>query len=307
MRKLCSVIDHQNKSRAYREALASAGYFFMDRLLVNGLRFILADADWRESMMRDAAELNTPVFLYPHAARPMVQYDGCIEPHPVTAMFTHAEGGKRIMQKIGYPYPVEVTGWSYSEIRPFQPVDEIGRILYAPIHPNANGWLSDVDKDLNRRTYERLFAFCEDWGVELSVRYIGSWAENGLDGVLMADFVETHKGKKNNSSYDMETADVVVSHQTFAWIAVALGVPTVMMGEDVPPRSGNREDGFCYVRHWDDYKDDLMFPLDILAEDPADVIGKACAGCSAVEDWKSRLIGEPFDGPKFVQTLESYL
>ena len=72
MRKICSVIDHQNKSLAYREALAKAGYFFVDRFLVQGLRFILADADWREDMMRDAAELDTPVFLYPHAARPMV-------------------------------------------------------------------------------------------------------------------------------------------------------------------------------------------------------------------------------------------
>lgn len=307
IRKLCSVIDHQNKSLAYREALAQAGYFFSDRLLVNGLRFVLADADWREGMMRDAAELNTPVFLYPHAARPMVQYDGCVTPHPVTAMFTQAEAGKRIMEKIGYPYPVEVSGWAFSEVRPFCPVDEIGRILFAPIHPNANGYLNKVDKDLNRRTYDRLFDFCEKWGVELSVRYIGTLEQCGLDGVQDGDYVEFHKGKKNNSSWDMETASVVVAHQTFAYIAVALGIPTVMMGEDVPPRSGNREDGFCYVKHWDDYKNDLMYPLDILAEDPADVIGRACAGCSAVEDWKSRLIGEPFDGPRFVQTLESYL
>lgn len=312
MRKLCSVIDHQNKSRAYREALASAGYFFMDRLLVNGLRFILADADWRESMMRDAAELNTPVFLYPHAARPMVQYDGCIEPHPVTAMFTHAEGGKRIMQKIGYPYPVEVTGWSYSEIRPFQPVDEIGLICFAPIHPNANGYLHQVDKGLNRRTLAKLVTYCQQTNTMLTVRYIGTLEQCGIPELAdlckeNPDLIEAHKGKKNNSTLDMMGADVVVAHQTFAWMSVALGIPTVMMGEDIPPRSGNREDGFCYVQHWDDYKADLMYPLDILAEDPADVIGKACAGCSAVENWKQRLIGEPFNGSKFVQTLESYL
>ena len=90
-------------------------------------------------------------------------------------------------------------------------------------------------------------------------------------------------------------------------MAVALGIPTVMMGEDVPPRSGNTEAGFCYVKHWDDYKADLMYPLDILADDPETVIGKACAGSSAVENWKQRLIGEPFDGPAFVRKLESYL
>lgn len=306
--KICRVHDHQNKSEAYREALAQAGYFFTDRENVQGLRFYLSDGDWgSRSYLQDARSRNIPVFLYPHAARPMVIYDGCVEPQPVTAMFTQAPEGKRIMAKIGYPYPVEVSGWAFSEVRPFAPVDEIGRILFAPIHPNANGWLSDVDKDLNRRTYERLFAFCEDRGAELSVRYIGTLEQCGLDGLPEADFVEWHKGKKNNSSWDMETADVVVSHQTFAYISVALGIPTVMMGEDVPPRTGNTDEGFRYVEHWDDYKADLMYPLDILAGDPAKAIEKACAGCTEVEDWKSRLIGEPFDGPAFVNKLEAYL
>ena len=149
MKKLCGVIDHQNKSKAYREALQAAGWHFTERELVQGLRFILTDADWRERTMANAAILQTPVFLYPHAARPMVQYDGCVSPKPVRCMFTHAEGGKAIMDKIGYPNPVEVAGWSYSEIRPFKPKDKIGLICFAPIHPNANGWLSDPDKDLN--------------------------------------------------------------------------------------------------------------------------------------------------------------
>jgi hypothetical protein len=180
-------------------------------------------------------------------------------------------------------------------------------VLYAPIHPNGNGWLSGVDKDLNRRTYDRLYDSCKRLGAQLSVRYVGTLEDCGLAGCPTGDFVEWHKGRKNNSSYDMETADVVVSHQTFAFIAVALGIPTVMMGEDVPPRSGNSEKGFCFVKHWDDYKADLMYPLDILEGDPVDMIGKACAGCAEVEDWKSRLIGEPFDGPAFVEKLESYL
>ena len=312
-RKLCSVIDHQNKSAAYKRALADAGYSFMgDRLLVQGLRFILADADWRESMMRDAAELSTPVFLYPHAARPMVIYDGCVKPRPVTAMFTQAPGGKALMEKIGYPYPVEVSGWAYSEVRPFRPRDEAGLFCFAPIHPNANGYLHQVDKDLNHRTLARLAEYCKATNTMLSVRYIGTLEQCGIPELAQMvkdepDLFEAHKGRKNNSTLDMMGADVVVAHQTFAWMSVALGIPTVMMGEDVPPRSGNREDGFCYVRHWDDYKADLMFPLDILQGDTAETIAKACAGTPEVESWKARLIGEPFDGPKFVEKLESYL
>jgi len=307
MKKLCSIFDHQNKSTAYREALAKAGYVFTDRVLVQGLRFILTDADWREGLMKDAAELHTPVFLYPHAARPMVQYDGCIEPKPVTAMFTQAPEGRRIMEKIGYPYPVEVTGWAYSEVRPFRPVEKVKRVLFAPIHPNANGYLSKVDKDLNRKTYDRLYDACREMGAELSVRYVDSLEACGLNGIPAGEFVELHKGKKNSSTYDIETADVVAAHQTFAYMSVAMGVPTVMMGEDVPPRTGNSDASFRYVEHWDDYKTELMYPLDILKGAPVEVISRACAGYAEVEDWKERLIGRPFDGPEFVRKLEAYL
>lgn len=305
--RLCRIIDHQNKSAAFREALADAGYLFTDRELANGTRFILADADWRPAIMDNAAERTIPVFLYPHAARPMVQYDGPVKPNPVRCMFTHAEGGLELMKRINYPYPVEVTGWAFSEVRPFRPVGRIRRVCFAPIHPNGNGYLHAVDKDLNRRTYEVLYDWCFENRAELSIRYIGTQEQCGLDGVAAGSWVEWHKGKKNNSSLDMETADLVVAHQTFAYISVALGIPTVMMGEDVPPRTGNTDAGFRYVDHWDDYKDYLMYPLDILNGDPDEVINKAIAGCSAVEDWKYRFIGKPFDGPAFVKKLESYL
>ena len=304
---ICRVFDHQHKSEAYARALADAGYFFTERRFVQGVKFFLSDADWRTDMMAEAAAKGIPVFLYPHAARPMVQYDGCVEPRPVRAMFTQAPGGKVLMEKIGYPYPVEVSGWAYSEVRPFKAVEKVKRILFAPIHPNQNGYLNQVDKDLNRKTYERLFKYCQEHRCILSVRLIGDPKNGGLDKVETADFVDIHAGRKNNSTMDMESADVVVAHQTFAFIAVAMGIPTVMMGEDVPPRSGNSEAGFCYVKHWDDYKEDLMFPLDILQGDPEETIRTACKGSEAVEDWKSRLIGEPFNGPAFVEKLESYL
>ena len=305
--KLCRIIDHQFKSVRFRDALKDAGYLDTERLHAQGIRFVLSDADWRMGVMEDAAERGIPVFLYPHAARPMVQYDGCVEPHPVRCMFTHAEGGVELMRIIGYPYPVEVTGWAFSDIRPFRPVKTVKRILYAPIHPNANGYLHQVDKDLNRRTYQRLADWCEKTGAQMSIRYIGTLEQCGLDGLPGSDLIEWHRGKKNNSSMDMMTADLVVAHQTFAYIAVALGIPTVMMGEDVPPRSGNAEEGFCYVSHWDDYKDLLMYPLDILKDDPDEVIRTAASTDEPIKEWRDRYIGKPFDGPAFVKKLESYL
>ena len=302
--KLCSVTDHQNKSTAYRDALVKAGYVITERFHAQGLRFILTDADWRIWTMGEARKRNIPVFLYPHAARPMVQYDGCIEPQAVTAMFTQAPGGKLLMEKIGYPYPVVVSGWAYSEIKPFRKVEKVKRILFAPIHPNANGYLSKVDKDLNNRTLGCLEAYCRETGAELSVRLIGTPEQNGL---TFGNNTEVHTGKKNLSTADIESADVVIAHQTFAYMSVALGKPTVMMGEDIPPRTGNSDESFIYVKHWEAYKDILMFPLDILQGNTENVIEKACEGSEAVEEWKARFIGKPFDGPAFVAKLESYL
>ena len=307
--KLCRVIDHQNKSEAYRNALSAAGYFFTDRDNTQGTRFILSDADWRTDTMHTAAARGIPVFLYPHAARPMVIYDGCVTPRPVRAMFTQAPGGAELMKVIKYPYPVEVTGWAFSEVRNFRPVEKVNRVLFAPIHPNGNGYLHPVDKEINAKTFGRLQIWCYENKAQLSVRYIGTPEQCGLGSAAAfeAPYIEWHKGKKNNTTLDMEQADLIVAHQTFAFLAVAMGIPTVMMAEDVPPRSGNTDAGFCYVRHWDEYKHLLMYPLDILHGDKEKTIEKAMAGCPEVEDWKARLIGQPFDGPAFVEKLESYL
>ena len=300
--KVYRMSHHQNKENAFKQALTSRGWYESRYIRSNSVAFGLFDADWRAGDIENLK--GRPYFLYPHAARPMVQYDGCVEPKPVTAMFTQAPGGKDLMKIIGYPYPVEVTGWAYSEVRPFQKVKKVKRILFAPIHPNGNGYLNKVDKDLNQRTLERLEAYCQETGTELSVRLVGDPNNNGLS---FHEKTKVHTGKKNNSTADIENADVIIAHQTFAYLSVALGKPTVMMGEDVPPRSGNSEEGFCYVKHWEAYKDILMFPLDILQGDTEKVIQKACEGSGAVEDWKARFIGEPFNGPAFVKTLESYL
>lgn len=310
--KLYALEDHQNKSAAYAGALTDAGYSIARHLSSVGVRFLLTDADWREDLMTEAYANSIPVFLYPHAARPMVQYDGCVEPRTVRAMFAQAPGGAELMKRIGYPNPVVVTGWAFSEVRPFQPVGEVKHIIFAPIHPNANGYLHQVDKDLNRRTLAVLKDYCLATGASLSIRYIGNPDQCGIPELgwicsEYADQIEAHKGKKNNSTWDMDNADVVVAHQTYAYMAVALGKPCVMMGEDVPPRSGNTDKGFCYVKHWPRYKDYLMYPLDILQGDPAETIAKACAGSREADIWRERFIGEPFDGKKFVKELEALL
>jgi hypothetical protein len=301
---------HQGKERAYVQALRDAGWASTESIH-GALRFALFDLDTGRGGVgyhRNLPRLHQrkiPIFLYPHAARPMIQWDGMYEPFPHTrCSFVIAPGHAQVMRSYGYPLPVAVTGWTYCPIVPFQPVQQVQNILFGPIHPNANLWLSDVDKSLNQRTFYRLLEYCKATGVSLTVRHVRDLGANGLvkvDGVTYID------AQPNGATTEIDQADLVVGHQTFAYLAVARGKPVLMMGEDIPPRSGNAEDNFRWVASWEKYADLLMFPLDILAGDTAEMIERATRSDEEIREWRDRFIGQPFDGPAFVEKLEKYL
>lgn len=300
---------HQHKGDAFQSALQKRGWHESRYRYSQFVRFGLFDADWRSGDIDDLE--GKPYFLYPHAARPMVQYDGSVTPRTdCSAMFVSAPAGVELMKRIGYPCEVVEVGWSLTPVRMFFPRAEVERITFAPIHPNQNGYLNEVDKRINRAAYARLLAYVQAHeDVTVLVRYCRDINDNGLGEEYRRQDpgIVWKKASPDSSTDDITAADLVVSHQTFAYMAVALGVPTVMMGEDVPPRNGNREDGFSYSAHFEDYKDYLMFPLDILQGETEEVIQTAITGSEAVEDWKSRFIGKPFDGDLFVNAIEARL
>ncbi len=225
-------------------------------------------------------------------------------------MFVSAPAGVYLMKKIGYPCEVIEVGWSLTPVKRFFPRAEVERITYAPIHPNANGYLHAVDKDLNRRAYARLLDYVQRHDdVVVTVRFGRDINDNGLGEEYRRQDagIVWKPANLDSSTDDITRADLVVSHQTFAYMAVALGVPTVMMGEDIAPRSGNSEFGYSYSAHFEDYKDYLMFPLDILQGETDEVIQTAITGSVAVEDWKQRFIGSPFRPDYFVDCIEERL
>ena len=306
--KVYKLVHHQNKERTFKDALRDRGWHESQYRYSNYVKFGLFDADWRQGIIDELK--GRPYFLYPHAARPMIQYDGCVKPkNDCRAMFVSAPAGVHLMKVIGYPCEVVEVGWSLTPIKRFFPRATADRITFAPIHPNGNGFLHDVDKRLNLETYRRLVQYAERHESTVTVRYCHEIEANGL-GAAMAEQhpnVIWKPAYKDGSTDDITKADLVVSHQTFAYMSVALGVPTVMMGEDIPPRSGNREDGFCYVDHWDAYKDYMIYPLDILDEDPEETIAMAIESDEPIREWKANFIGKPFDGNRFVDAIEERL
>lgn len=306
--KVYRTRHHQHKEDAFLSALVCRGWRESHYIRSKWVRFGLYDADWSRE---DIEALNgAPFFLYPHAARPMVQYDGCVTPRSdCRTMFVSAPAGVYLMEKIGYPCEVVEVGWSLTPIREFSPKAQVKNITFAPIHPNGNGYLHEVDKDLNRETYARLVRYAEKHEAIVTVRYCRDIRDNGLGDAIASAHpnVIWKQAYPDSSTKDIERADLVVGHQTFAYMAVALGVPTVMMGEDIPPRSGNTESGFCYVDHWNDYRDYMIYPLDIMDEDPEETIAMAIESDEPIREWKANFIGEPFRPDYFVDCIEERL
>ena len=106
----------------------------------------------------------------------------------------------------------------------------------------------------------------------------------------------------------IDAAEVVVSHQTFAHLAVARGAPTVMMGESIIPRYTQSNGQYVTAKSWDKYRDLLKFPLDILnTPDPYALLQESIQSDALIADWKRRMIGDAFDPDAFYGYIEESL
>ena len=303
------LVNHQLKGEAYRKSLLRVGYYPISSR--KRASFLLTDRDVTKPAQHMIEEIcergHGACILYPHSASPpTVRWNGMYTPHPaISVVFVSAPGHKEIMQCYGFPHRVEVAGWSYSELREFTPSKELKKVLFAPIHPNHNGWLSDEDKELNRRTFEVLHYLSINLGFQLKVRYLMFLHQNGLGRV---DGVEYVRGIPDLTIKEIEESDLIVSHETFAYLSVALGKPTLMMGEDVAPRLGHSPQLYKHAEDWDSYKHIMMYPLDILnTPDPQCLINKALISDESIREWKQRMIGTPFNSDFVNQTIMEYL
>lgn len=294
------MFSRQDKGLVFTQALEQSGY-----TLVHDWRtadFILADHDQRSDMKRMQRE-NKKLFIHPHSARSMILWDGILPTSPfVRCNFVFAPGHAKVMRLYGYTRPVEVIGWTYCPIKPFTPSPVIEKVLFAPIHPNqgadARGQrLTQHDKGLNTQTFEAL----QKLPIKLTVRYFGKLEDNGIPCVDGVEYVESDLTLK--SSLDtIQAHDIIVGHQTFAYLAIASGKPTVMFGEDTAPHAMHVQ-----VRSWHRYRNLLMYPLDLLVGEPMGVLEQAARSDEPIQTWRKNFIGEPFDPNYFVTVLEKYL
>jgi hypothetical protein len=306
MKGLYMAFDHQHKARKFIEALESR-YLRVDLARrYKAVKFVLSDTDimgrrFKLEHMRKSGVKR--FFVYPHAARPDLVNDIHPEWAFTTAHFVVSAGHAEVMERFGYSRPVIPVGWSLCPIREFRPRAQARKVLFAPIHPRC----SPVDQDVNRETFKRLEKLARADDIELTVRFVRSLPESGLERVEHPNIKYT-VGTMDQGYEQIDGADVVVAHQTFHWIAVARGVPAVAMAEDMPTHVQVRNAPVLWARNWRKYRDLLCYPLDILAT--GDVLGllQRAATCDEpVRDWRKRMIGSQFRRKRFIEKLEEYL
>ena len=299
---------HQGKEAAFERALAMKGYWRTD---LRRARLVFTDVDTPGRVAQMQKELDSghkKLFVYPHAARPFIGWDGLFPPSSVTsACFIFADGHADVLRAYGYRRELHTVGWAYTPLLPFVPAGEPSRVLFCPIHPNNNGYLSRMDKHINLKVYELLLDMVREQGIQLTVRHLKNLDANGLKPNARVKFIRGDPKIKNRTG--IEENDVIIGHQTLAYNAVAMGKPTVMMAEYEAPRNGGNDHDFKRVRSWEKYKDLLMYPLDILdTTAPYTLLTQACASDTRICNWRTRMIGATtFDEDVFIRAVESYL
>lgn len=296
-------MNHQNKANMYVEALESAGY--IQTRSHQRARIYLTDTDiGGRAEHLSKYYRRQKVFVYSHSARPNIFYDLFPEWEKTTAQFVPAEGHIEFLRGMGCKKPIHVSGWHLCAIREFQPRETFRRVLFAPIHPNRNSFLSDVQKKINRDVFQSLYTLVRSGDIDLTVRTVMSLELNGLQRARNVTYI---LGNPDGTYSDIDAADVVVAHDTFAYLAVARGVPTVMMAEAEAPIYGNRADALQTPPHWNEFKHLIEYPWSILNKEPAPMLARAVQSDAEIAVWRKQMIGEPFDGPKFVQEVERYM
>jgi len=299
--------NHQRKSDALITALIAYGW--KQKPTHNGADVIFSDQDIKAGSkdLENAYRRGKKVMMIPHAAMPNIFGDLPDDEHfkHATCQFVPAPGYVDVMRAWGYNLPIEVTGWYLCEIKPFQPRAEIRNVLFAPIHPNADGMLSHLQIDINKTAYEKLLRLSEQGHINLTVRHLQSLENNGLWNVEGVKYIAA---KPDQSTKDIDAADLVVTKQTMLYLTVARGVPAVGMGEDMAPPTGSLARGnFKQVKSWEKYRAIMSFPLDILTcDDTMNLFRRAGESDADIAGWRERMIGLPFDPVRFVAMVNKY-
>lgn len=292
-----AVLNANGKADLLWKALADDPRF---ELVADHAEVLLADTEHPERLPQIQPLLNqgARLVLYPHGAAPQLEYDGVRRVNrPVWMQLVHGEGHAEVYRRIGHPVRTEVVGWTYTTARrPTEPASA-GSVLFAPIHPWADGHtILPVHGEANRLAYE---AFRQLEAPRKTVRYIGDLT---AAGVFEQDPAIEYQDAATVPYLDaIDQADHILSYGTFAYTALARGKPVVMYGSDIPAMN---DKGDTAAAHWDQYADYIRYPVDLTDGDLPELL-RVRRTDAVVEEWCRLFVGEPFQPDTFRDLIYS--
>lgn len=293
-----TFLDHDGKGRLFADALREAGH----ELVGGGGDVALLDHDL--PIRAGLCDAHERVMVYPHGGgNPMAGREWA--PHPNTVCrFVPGPGQADVLTASGYPLPVEVIGWPFSDRLPFRPCTDPVEVLFAPMHQLWHGWMPAEARASNARIHDMLVAL----PINLTVRYPRSGTAADI-GIVPRPGVTYRQAAMDvqDGIEAIEAADVVVAGEgTFPSLAMALGCPTVMTAQLPPDDDGPL--GHVEALSWD--REAVHYPLDgdqaPDAEALMDLLVTAGQDHPGAAMWRDRFVGAPFDADRFVKTFEAY-
>lgn len=300
-----ALLGHHGKQSGIEDALRRADFEFCDPFTFR-YDLVLADTDHpgspppeKHMVLKECAKRGIPIVLYPHGAPPDLDYDGLRKIElPISMRLVHGEGHAEIARRYGCKHRVEVVGWSFCET--VAPQAETGsgttavsHLLFAPIHPWANGVdILDFHRGLNRAAYH---AFLDHPAQVKTVRMYGADDPNGItERCADVQYTQTDLGSGLNV---IDAQDAVLSYGTFAYVSLARGKPTAF----IYAYPGHTDDlGQVHARTYNAYRDYCAYPASIGNGSLDELFSRD------VTDWKRLFLGEPLDEEHLVSLLREY-
>jgi hypothetical protein len=296
-----ALLSHHGKEEGIGQALERADFEFCHPESFD-YDVVMADSDhpqavpapWKHNVLKECAKRGIPIVLFPHGAPPDLDYDGLRKLElPISMRLVHGEGHAEVARRMRCRHRVEVVGWTFSEVAEPPVSLPAASLLFAPIHPWANGHdILPFHKGLNTAAY---YQFLQHPAERKTVRMFGADAPNGI--VERVEGVEYQQTDLGNGIAVIDNHDAVISYGTFAYQALARGKPTAM----IYAYPGHTDDyGNVQAKRFDEYKDYLKYPAN-LADGTLDEVLQM-----DVSEWKRLFVGESLDEDRLVSLLKGF-
>lgn len=304
------VMRNKDSADRYVTALLSAGY--VETSKIGNADFLLIDHEHKGERFETIKTLveKMPVFIYPHVPYAYWIWDGIYEPLKVSCNFVESEGAAMGMKSYRYPARVEVVGFTGCEVQSFKPTNGTN-LLFAPAHLLSSGGYGYPTDGFYKKTQQiaEFLAYNINRFSSVIVRYSGDLRQCGLgcfegSGAVLQN-IEPYKTPniRQIALAEIDKADIVISCNTFGYLSIARGKPTLLYGyKDLPPGS------LCgVVKSYEKYKVHYDFPLYIEDMTVADILDMRLFECARISEWKRINIGTDFDADKFLEVVREFV